>query len=190
MIAALYIDERRSPYLGMGLDCWGESRDATRYDGPGPVIAHPPCGHWGRYAHRCHDDGHTGPIAVEQVRRLCGVLEQPKDSRLFLECGIPKPGEFPDAWGGYSILVYQRDWGHRADKPTWLYIVGASSLPPMPPALPSREHKTAKRRTLKNGAIRHGDATRGVLECLSKNQRHLTPEPFARWLIALAETSR
>lgn len=108
--AALYIDERRGPYAAMrGVDAWGIERDATRYAGPWPVVAHPPCGHWGRYAHRCHDDGHTGPIAVTQVRRWGGVLEHPRDSKLWRECGLPMPGWLPDEFGGYTIEVFQRD---------------------------------------------------------------------------------
>jgi len=48
MIAALFVDEL-GPYAGMpGVDAWGESRDATKYTGPAPCVAHPPCGPWGR----------------------------------------------------------------------------------------------------------------------------------------------
>lgn len=66
---ALYVDVARGPYAGMGVECYGVERDATSYAGPAPVIAHPPCGHWGRYHQRAHDDGSTGPVAVAQVRR-------------------------------------------------------------------------------------------------------------------------
>ena len=53
-VAALYVD-RLGPYpklLGAE-NCWDESRDATTYPGPGPVILHPPCGPWGRLRHLC-----------------------------------------------------------------------------------------------------------------------------------------
>lgn len=57
MIAALYIDAARGPYTNMpGIDAWGIERDATLYPGPHPVIAHPPCGPWGRFRWRCNDD--------------------------------------------------------------------------------------------------------------------------------------
>lgn len=40
----MYVDVKRGPYPAVpGVDCWGLDRDATRYAGPYPVIAHPPC---------------------------------------------------------------------------------------------------------------------------------------------------
>ncbi len=179
MIAALYVDSKRGLYpswVPYGLiDVWDEARDATKYPGPHPVIAHPPCGHWGRYSQKAHDDGHTGPIAVAQVRRWGGVLEHPKDSKLWKICGIPKPGEMPDEWGGYSILVEQGDFGHRAQKPTWLYIVGTREIPPMPPRRPPPADI---------------GRWRGQIEVMPKSQRHLTPRAFAEWLIDLVATVR
>ena len=49
-VAALYVDVNRGPYPSIeGVDVWGAERDATVYDGALPVVAHPPCGHWGAY---------------------------------------------------------------------------------------------------------------------------------------------
>ena len=191
MIAALYIDAN-GPYPHIpGIDCWDIDRDATQYNGEGPLILHPPCGHWGRYSHKAHDDGHTGPLAVAQVRKWGGVLEHPKDSKLWAKCGIPKPGEFPDQWGGYSILVFQRDWGHRADKATWLYIVGCppDTLPDQPLPQPPRSGWTPKKRMLRTqkDLSRHWSGTRGILECMSKKQRRLTPLAFAEWLVEVVK---
>jgi len=189
VIAALYVDVLRGPYAGMAdVDAWGVERDATLYAGPWAVVAHPPCGHWGRYWYKAHDDGHTGPIAVAQVRKHGGVLEHPRDSKLWREGRMPLPGWLPDAWGGYTIEVFQHDWGHRADKATWLYIVGVKpeNLPPMPPHLPPVESNIPKRRTLKEGATRHGDVIRGMIERMPKSQRHLTPPAFAAWLVEVA----
>jgi len=174
MIAALYVDTKRGPYPKIpGVVCFGVDEDATKYNGPWPIIAHPPCGHWGRYHQKAHDDGHAGPVAVAQVRKFGGALEQPKDSKLWAFCGIPKPGELPDKYGGYSILVEQGDWGHRAQKPTWLYIVGTNQIPEMPSRRPPPQN--------------YGK-TRGILEKLSKTQRHLTPLGFALWLVELVKT--
>lgn len=48
MIAALYV-ETNGAYYGLdGVDPWDEERDARLYDGPHPVVAHPPCPRWGK----------------------------------------------------------------------------------------------------------------------------------------------
>lgn len=159
--AALYVDVARGPYAAMGLDCWGVERDATMYPGPGPVIAHPPCEAWGRYAFKARTDRrHLALAAVEQVRRFGGILEHPAHSLLWREARLPWPGELPDAWGGRSAHVEQGWWGHPAPKPTWLYFVGVE-LPPFP---------------------RERPAATGRVECMSRSTRHLTPPAFARWL--------
>jgi hypothetical protein len=51
MIAALYV-ETDGAYFGLpGVDPWDEARDARKYAGPHPVVAHPPCQRWGRFWH-------------------------------------------------------------------------------------------------------------------------------------------
>ena len=46
-IAALYV-EKNGAYYGLdGVDPWDEERDARKYAGPWPVVAHPPCQRWG-----------------------------------------------------------------------------------------------------------------------------------------------
>jgi hypothetical protein len=47
-LAALYV-LRDGPYNLPGIDLWDEKRDARKYRGPYPVVAHPPCERWGRY---------------------------------------------------------------------------------------------------------------------------------------------
>jgi hypothetical protein len=165
VVAALYVDVEHGPYPNIpGVECWGLERDAMTYRGPWPVVAHPPCGHWGRYHHRAHDDGRTGPVAVGQVRRFGGVLEQPANSKLWRHCNLPEPGCPPDHFGGWSLSINQCDFGHPALKPTWLYIVGCYRLPPMPRAA----------------------QTQKPLEHLSKVDRLLTPDRLAMWLVELA----
>lgn len=191
-VAALYVDTKRGPYPSIpGVQCHGIEFDATRYMGPCPVVAHPPCGHWGRYHQKAHDDGHTGPIAVAQVRRFGGVLEHPKDSKLWAACGLPKPIRTvsapwghpelqraqKDAFGGWTLEVRQVDWGHVAEKRTWLYIVGRDDTPPMPPSQPAPPPPPL---------LRTGRRIRGWVEMMSKTKRHLTPPAFAAWLVDLA----
>ena len=123
-VAALYIDPR-GPYprlLGKS-NCWGLDRDATLYPGPHPVVAHPPCGPWGRIKHLYQGAEHElAPIAVEQVRTWGGVLEHPARSGLWKQCRLPLPYAGLDALGGFTVEVNQCDWGHVAPKKTWLYV--------------------------------------------------------------------
>lgn len=117
-VVALYVDPR-GPYPGLVTDWYDEKRDARTYTGSLPVVAHPPCGPWGRLRHLSkHDDPQHGIDAVSVVRRLGGVLEHPKDSKLWGACQIPRPDEPADAWGGFTIRVNQVDWGHPCVKPT------------------------------------------------------------------------
>jgi hypothetical protein len=179
VIAALYIDPR-GPYPSMqDVDCWDESRDARKYDGPYPVVAHPPCGPWGRLASFCkYQSADCGPRAVEQVRALGGVLEHPADSVLFKHCDMPRPGELPDGHGGVTIEVDQARWGHVARKRTWLYLVGVRVVGKMPP--PREPTHWCRKRP--------GQVVPAGIRMCSKEQRRRTPPAFAEWLVSLART--
>ena len=112
-VAALWVDQK-GPYPEMaGVDCWTRERDARIYAGPHPIIAHPPCGPWGRYWHVCKQPKEDGIIAMELVHRFGGVVEQPTTSTLFREHGLPFADytQFPQALFGFASL-----------KPTTLYI--------------------------------------------------------------------
>lgn len=178
-VAALYVDPR-GPYPSMpGVECWDESRDARAYAGPHPVVAHPPCGPWGRLHRFCtRQDASLGPIAVEQVRRWGGVLEHPKASRLWQHCSLPLPGELPDAFGGRTAEVAQVNWGHRAQKDTWLYIVtptvGAVELP---------------RGAQATHVVTTSRSNRKALPECGKVERRLTPQAFAAFLVDIARRS-
>jgi hypothetical protein len=52
-------------------------------------------------------------------------------------------------------------------------------------AIPSRRLLDPSR--LDSGRPR---GARGIVECLSKNQRHLTPPAFAQWLVSAARSAR
>lgn len=191
MIAALYID-LRGPYPTMpGVECWGlPDRDARLYDGPWPLVAHPPCGPWGQLRHLYRGQEHDcAPIAVAQVRRWCGVVEHPEHSRVWDSERLPYPGEFPDQWGGYSLAIDQVEWGHVARKRTWLYLVGvphsALDEPPFPARAPT--HWVSGARKPRYGA--GGAVPRGIKVC-SAQQRRRTPLPFAEYLVRLAEATR
>jgi hypothetical protein len=49
MITALYAESAGTYFDLHDVDAWDEPRDARRYSGLRPVVAHPPCQRWGRY---------------------------------------------------------------------------------------------------------------------------------------------
>jgi hypothetical protein len=188
-VAALYIDPR-GPYPKMpGVDCWDETRDARSYAAGGPVVAHPPCGPWGALKHLSRAPvADCGPLAVEQVRRLGGVLEHPAGSALWAYC-LPKPGAV-DRFGGFTLEVCQVAWGHVARKRTWVYCVGID-----------REKATAGVRVggvpthwVSGGRNPNRKGSGGLIppgiKCCSAQQRRRTPPLFAEWLVSLARSSR
>lgn len=189
--AALYIDPR-GPYPKMpGVECWDAERDAENYPGPWPVVAHPPCGPWGRLRHLYRGDEHPlALVALAQVRRWGGVLEHPQWSRLWAAGDIPKPGCGYDIFGGQSILIDQCRFGHPARKWTWLYLVGApiveaGSYPP--PREPTHWISGGRGRAGKKAKTT--PVPPGIKIC-SAQQRRRTPPAFAEWLVSLAESVR
>lgn len=178
-VAALYVDPR-GPYPKMaGVECWDAERDARLYGGPHPVVAHPPCGPWGKLAHMCTKQDRTlALLDGEQVRRWGGVLEHPEWSRLWRECRLPYPGELPDGHGGWTLAVRQCDWGHRCAKPTWLYIVGALA-PPLPEARRATAAVTNSKRPWQANVARASNV---------ENRR--TPPAFAEWLVEIVRRAR
>jgi hypothetical protein len=182
-VAALFV-RADSIYKTMaGVDAWDIERDARQWPGGCPVVAHPPCRAWGRlrqFAKPRDDEKALGPNAVGLVRTFGGVLEHPAESTLFAHCGMPRPGQFPDDFGGWTLAVDQFIFGHRAEKSTWLYVVGISpdDLPDMP--------------------IRGGSPTHCIrptksyprLPSVTKAEREHTPPALAEWLVGLARRTR
>ena len=140
MVAALYVLEN-GPYFGLdNVDPWPESRDARLYDGPYPVVAHPPCSRWcrlaglveARYGYKRGDDGGCFAAALESVRKWGGVLEHPAYTDAFKAYGLPAPphhGWQATICGGWVCHVEQVHYGHPARKATWLYAHGVDELP-------------------------------------------------------------
>lgn len=48
-VAALFVETTGISYGLPNVEPWDRERDARRYEGPYPVVAHPPCERWGRY---------------------------------------------------------------------------------------------------------------------------------------------
>lgn len=187
-VAVLYVDPR-GPYPGLVTEWYDEARDARGYEGPHPVVAHPPCGPWSTMRHLSRETtADCAPRALEQVREFGGVLEHPARSSFFRAHGVPTPSDFKDAWGGYTIEVQQCDWGHPARKRTWLYIVGVEHqyLPPRPaPREPTHWASGSRGRS----AGKQGSPVPPGIKVCSAQQRRRTPVEFARWLIAIAESA-
>lgn len=136
-VAALYVEANGVYASSEGVDVWDVSRDARRYRGPKPVVAHPPCERWGRYwsggpsakVRRLKgDDDGCFAHAIWSVRTFGGVLEHPEASHAWRWFGLNRPPRkggwvMADALGGMTCCVEQGRYGHGARKATWLYAV-------------------------------------------------------------------
>jgi len=140
MIAALFVDPKGC-YSGLpGVEAWPESRDARRYSGPHPVVAHPPCHlwvnfaavNWARYGktrpawYPGGDDDGCFSAALHAVLTWGGVLEHPAFSHAWTHYGLTRPveGQWVAAEGYWVCEVWQSAYGHRARKRTWLLYAG------------------------------------------------------------------
>ena len=146
MIAALFVKTDGAYFNIPGVDPWDEVRDARKYQGPDPVVAHPPCQRWGKFwagqplwiartgeRKKKGDDSGCFAAALDAVRKFGGVLEHPWGSHAWPHFGLtvpPKSGGWvkADDVGGWTCCVEQGRYGHYARKPTLLYVVG-SELP-------------------------------------------------------------
>jgi len=186
-VAALYIDPR-GPYPKMaGVDCWDEKRDARLFDGLCPVVAHPPCTHYGRLRHLAkREDSDCAPLAVAVARSNGGVIEHPASSKLWDICELPWPGEGFDRFGGHTVEVFQCEWGHACRKRTWLYLVRTDE--PISPPYPGRKPT----HWIGGGRGRNEYESRRIpagIKAASSEISRRTPPLFAEHLVALARSA-
>lgn len=175
---------RRSHYFDLPVNVYEQRRNALSFDGAGggPVIAHPPCRLWCRLSHLStapESEKYLAFFALEQVRKFGGVMEHPAFSKFWAAAGIEPPRSGStitvDEYDGWTLPVSQKWWGHKAEKPTWLYIVGCSprGIPELPysilPAMASCGRSRKRNR-----------------KYLEKDDRNLTPVSFSWWLEELA----
>ena len=179
-VAALYVDPK-GVYAGLpDVDVWDEARDARLYEGPWPVVAHPPCTRWsilgGCHGYRDGEDGGCFEAALAAVREFGGVLEHPAHTLAWRRFGLPEPSRL--GWTtsltdcGVTTWVDQAAYGHEARKQTWLYFVGAS-----PPALRWLERGNPTT-TVQNG----GSAA-------NPQRRSATPPAFRDVLLNMARSA-
>ena len=88
-----------------------------------------------------------------------------------------------DFEGGWTCCVYQGNYGHRAQKATWLYAVGVP--------LPSLKWGGSGQRIRLDDGYHSAEERRraiktGVCQRLSKRQRLETPIPFRDLLLTIA----
>lgn len=199
MIAALYVCENGPYYDLSDVVPWSEKDDARKYRGPWRVIAHPPCERWGRYwggGPMLHgtakqkllgDDGQCFAHALWSVRSFGGVLEHPEASHAFRFYGLPVPARGggwsePDLYGGRSCCVAQGNYGHKAQKLTWLYGVEIDFQELKWGTTPGRARLDAGHHSKTERANR-----KMVLkDRTSTLENILTPMPFAHLLLGLA----
>lgn len=211
-VQALYVDTKPDaiyPHLLGAERCWGVDRDARLYQGPDPVVAHPPCQLWVNFAaqnwQRGKNEGRLRPYpawypgggdgglfacAVESLRAHGGVLEHPANSHAWATFGIPHPTAGRGWLKAYDARTNPwTDWG-------WVCEVWQSAY----------GHKARKRTwlvycspanrppfdldwTRKPGTHQVGWFDR-VKPSLGKRAASATPRRFAETLIRLADWSR
>lgn len=207
-ITALFVDDRGPYYrLNRRVDAWNAGRDARLYNGPHPVVAHPPCKRWGRYwsggpsakiRRRLGDDGGCFAAALYSVRTFGGVLEHPEASHAFRWFGLARPvwGEWTQCdthtkeGSAWVTSVDQGTYGHLARKRTWLYCVRLRAHGPPPPL----NWQPAKGARLDHGYHSAAERARAVktgthmkIKRLTPQENLITPDRFADVLIKIAE---
>ncbi len=192
MIAALYV-ATGGCYFGLpNVDPWDEQRDARKYEGPWPVVAHPPCQRWSSFAfvnyarwggehNRPGNDGGCFASALEAVNKWGGILEHPAASRAWAAFGLARParGEWTTSGYGFVCEVWQSAYGHKANKATWLYC-NRTQTPPMRWERPVGAYQIGFHD--QRGKERNKPT-------LPKRAANATPIPFRDLLISIAESA-
>ena len=192
MVAALFV-RKNSIYKSMpGVDAWDKERDARNWPGGESVIAHPPCAQWGALSHMSRDNPAEKELAIRAVglvRRWGGVLKHPVSSKLWASQGLPL-GPAADQFGGWTLTVSQKWWGHRAEKQTRLYIVGCNPLeiPSLPYVMGEASNICAggAAATAEEAKRRHQCPPEFRRPSITHSEREHTPRAFAEWLVELA----
>lgn len=195
-VAALFVQPEGCYSEIEFIDMWPEYRDARKYSGPYPVVAHPPCQLWGALAavnykrwggehNRPGNDGGCFLSALNSVRRFGGVLEHPAKTKAWAAHGLTKPNVFGWVKNGDGIgwvcEVWQSAYGHRANKATWLYYVGQTAPFDLNWDKPKGTHQIGC-------ADRRGKARNKPT--LNKVEANATPKAFRDELIKLALGSK
>ena len=195
MIAALFVIDGGCYYGLDGVLPYSEFDDARLYDGPWPVVAHPPCERWGAFAHGSPlnpnkvfgDDGGCFAHGMYCCRKYGGVIEHPYSSRAF-QCFYALKPTKNEAWfecddfNGYACYVDQGNYGHLARKPTILYVNKGNR--------PKLDHTTTSNipLTVKSKNRKNCKTSRAFVDYLPVRHRNPTPVVFRDILIQIARS--
>jgi len=193
-VAALFVQPDGLYANDPSIDAWPESRDARRYSGCLPVVAHPPCQLWGPMAavnfkrwggehNRPGNDQGCFASALASVRANRGVLEHPKATRAWAAHGLTKPVAigWQPCGEGWVCEVWQSAYGHRANKATWLYFVGEQKPFDLDWSRPQGTHQIGFQDQRGKAANK---------PTLYKREANATPPAFKEVLLKLARFSR
>lgn len=210
-IAALFVEKDGCYFNLANVYPWNEERDARKYGGPYPVVAHPPCQRWGKmwmgspsYVARTGkrkkkgDDGGCFKSALWSARAFGGVIEHPQDSHAWAHFGLNKPPrkggwiKADETYNGWTCRVEQGRYGHWMRKPTWLLVYGVERE-----ELPELDWGTSKPNFPKEAIEKYGiKKVKRMGEMAFKgggidsSARNATPEKFRDLLIEIAGRAR
>ena len=165
----------RSIYAHLpGCDVWTRARDAAKFTGLNPVIAHPPCRTWSKFLRTQAKpldflaEQNLGRFAVATAQKNGGIVEQPAGSFLWSACQLPRPGDNSDPFC-YTIQIEQSWFGMATRKKTWLLICGVPRA--MLPTVPFQFDREPNSQVWQNS-----------------HQRSRTPTLLAEWLCQIARS--
>jgi hypothetical protein len=195
MIAALFVETGGSYFNLADVDPWDITRDARRYEGPHPVVAHPPCQLWGAFAavnyarwggehNKPGNDNGCFASALRSVVTYGGVLEHPLLSKAWAAHGIviPKtPGWHRHGLHEWTCQVRQAAYGHRANKATGLLYSGLQPPFDLDWSRVAGSHQIGQHD--QRGPARNKPT-------VGKKEASATPPAFREALIALARRSQ
>ena len=177
------------------VDLWDEKRDARSYEKDYPVVCHPPCQLWGKFAkinfkrwggehNRPGNDLGCFKSALHNVIRCGGVLEHPAFSYAWSTYGLTAPSGIGWKMSGlheWVCEVWQSAYGHPARKKTWLFYYGVNPPSEMIWDRPDGTHQIGFQD--QRGKARNKPTVSG-------KAASATPLKFALALINLAQQSK
>ncbi len=182
MISALFV-RSDTIYQKLGLDCWDIERGALNCDNDNVAIYHPPCRSWGQLKHWANPRAGERKLAlwtILRINRTGGIFEHPAGSEIWKHYGHLMNR-------GRIIRIEQVWFGHRARKPTKLYIVGLAGSQVLP-----KYKIIATEPTHQCGDSRKKDPDgkwrpKSNLKRCGPAEREKTPEAFAKWLVKICK---